>query len=106
MAHADKHRAAVGLEIINAEREGDTLGLGTKVVVVDGSGDTLPLPAGIFEIAHQFPLLGIDTDDRVAMTAEAASQAGDVAELLVACGTVPGGDLFAVGAEREIHHVQ
>ncbi len=85
MADADEHRTAVGLGIINAEREGDARGLGAKVVVVDGSGDALPLPAGILEVAHQFPLLGIDTDDGIAVTAEATSQAGNVAELLVAC---------------------
>ena len=82
--------------IINAEREGDAVGLRTKVVVVDRGGDAIPLPAGILEVAHQLSLFGIDTDDGVAVTAEAPSQAGNVAELLVACGAVPGGDLFTV----------
>jgi hypothetical protein len=36
------------------------------------------------------------------VTAEAATQTGDVAELLVARGALPGGDLFAVHTEREM----
>ena len=78
MADADEHRTAVGLWIIHAEWEGDARGEGAKVVVVDRGGDALPLPAGILEVAHQFALLGIDTDDGIAMTAEATSQPGVV----------------------------
>jgi len=52
-------------------------------VIVDGSGDALPLPARVLEVAHQFPLLGIDADDGIAVTAEATSQPGNLAELLV-----------------------
>ena len=40
------------------------------------------------------------------MTAEATSQSVDVAELLVACGALPGGDLFAVYTEREMEFVK
>jgi hypothetical protein len=40
--------------------------------------------AGILEVAHQFPLLGVDTDDGIAVTAEATPQSGNVTELLVA----------------------
>ena len=78
MADADEHRTAVGLWIIHAEWEGDARGEGAKVVVVDRGGDALPLPAGILEVAHQFALLGIDTDDGIAVTAEATSQPGNV----------------------------
>jgi hypothetical protein len=84
VADADEHRTAVGLGIINAEGEGDARGEGAKVVVVDRGGDALPLLAGILEVAHQFPLLGVDTDDGIAVTAEATSQSGNVTELLVA----------------------
>ncbi len=84
MTDADEHGTTVGLGIINAEGEGDALGEGAKVVVVDRGGDAPPLPTAIFEVAHQFPFLGIDTDDGVAVTAEAMSHSGNVTELLVA----------------------
>ena len=84
MADADEHGTAVGLGVINAEGEGDAGSEGAKVVVIHRSGDALPLAAGIFEIAHQFPFLGIDTDDRVAVTPEATTQSGNLSELLVA----------------------
>src|SRR5207247_1730999 len=77
VADAYEHRTAVGLGIINTKREGDARGEGTKVVVVDRGGDTLPLPAGILKVAYQFPLLGIHTDDGIAVTAEATSQSGN-----------------------------
>jgi hypothetical protein len=72
------------LGIINAERKCDACGEGAKVVVVDGGGAALPLPARILEVAHQFALLGIDANDGIAMTAEATSQPGNLSELLVA----------------------
>ena len=75
-------------------------------MVVDWRGNALPLAAGVLEVAHQFPLLGIDADDGIAVTAEATSQSGDVAELLVACGALPGSDLFAVHTEREVEFVE
>ena len=75
-------------------------------MVVDRRGNALPLPAGILEIAHQFPLLGIDTDDGIAMPTESAAQPGNVAELLVACRAVPRGDLLTVHAEREVQFVE
>jgi len=103
---ADEHRTAVGLGIINAEGEGDARSEGAKVVVVNRRGDALPLPTGILEVAYQFPLLGIDTDDGIAVTTESTSQSGNVAELLVACRAVPSGDLFTVHAEREMQFVE
>ena len=106
MADADEHRTAVGLGIINAEGEGHARSEGAKVVVVDGSGDALPLTAGVLEIAHQFAFLGIDTDDGIAVTAEATPQSDNVAELLVAGGAVAGSDLLAVHAEREVQFVE
>ena len=96
MTDADEHRTAVGLGIINAEGQGDAPGQGAKVVVVDRRGGTLPLSASVVEVTHKFPLLRIDANDGVAVTAEAASQSGDVMELLVAEGAVPRRDLFAV----------
>ena len=84
VADADEHRSAVGLWIIDAEGEGDARGKRAKVVVVDGGGDVLPLTARILKVTHQFPLLGIDTDDGIAVTAETTSQSGNLSELLVA----------------------
>jgi len=103
---AYEHRTAVGLRVINAVGEGDTLGQRAKVVVVDWRGNATPLAADVLEVAHQFSLFGINADDGIAVPAEAASQSGDVAELLIACGALPGADLFAVYAERETEFVE
>jgi len=103
---ADEHRTAVSLEIINAVGEGDALGERAKVMVVDRGGDALPLPTGILKVTDQFPLFSIDTDDGVALTAETRSQSGNVMELLVADGTVPRRDLFAIQAEGEMELVE
>jgi len=75
-------------------------------VVVDQRGDALPFPAGILEIAHQLPLLGIDTDNGIAVPTESATQAGNVTELLVAGRAVPRGDLLTVHMEREVQFVE
>ena len=106
MTDADEHRTAVSLEIINAVGEGDALGERAKVMVVDRGGDALPLPTGILKVTDQFPLFSIDTDDGVALTAETRSQSGNVMELLVADGTVPRRDLFAIDAEGEMELVE
>src|ERR1017187_7568999 len=84
VADADEHRSPVGLGIVNAKRQCDARGEGAKVVVVDGGGNTLPLAAGILEVPHQFALLGIDTDDGIAVTAKATAQSGNLSELSVA----------------------
>jgi hypothetical protein len=81
-------------------------GEGTEVVVVDRCGNALPLPAAVVEVAHQFPLPGIDADNGIALTAETPSQSGNVAKLLVACRAVPLADLFAVDAKREVQFVE
>ena len=98
---ADKHRTTVCLEIVNAVRESDARCQGAEVVVVDLGGNVLPFQAGILEVAHQFPFLGVDADNGIALAAEAFSQPGDATKLLVASGAGSGGDVFAVAEERE-----
>jgi len=70
-------------------------------VVVDRRGNATPLATGILKVAYQFTLLGIDADDGIAATAETASQTIDHVELLVACGALPRGNIFAIHMERE-----
>ena len=66
MGDAYKHRTTVCPEIVNAIGEGDARGEGAEVMVVDLGGNALPFHAAILEVAHQFPLLGVDADDGVA----------------------------------------
>ena len=75
-------------------------------MIVDWRGNTSPLPTGILEVAHQFALFGIHADDGITVTAEAAAESDDEAELLVAGGAVPAGHLFAVHAQRELEFVE
>ena len=87
---ADDHEAAVGGQVVDAVGNGDAVGLGAEVVVVDGKRGSFPSRAVVLEIAHQFPLLGVDADDRQAAFGEPQALRGDVLELFVAVGTGAG----------------
>ena len=80
---ADKHRTLIADRIVNAEGNRHPLALGTEVMVIHRGGDLTPDSPGILEIADQFLLLGVDTDDRQAALQELLLFLGDVTELLV-----------------------
>jgi hypothetical protein len=102
---ADEHGAAVGVEIVNAIENGNAVRLGAKVMVVHCCGRAIPLGAGVLEVAHQFPLLGVGADHRIPLSAETATQFADVGELRLAQG-VSGADLLAVDTERKAKLVE
>ena len=81
-------------------RDGEALGIGGKVVVVDEFGAAVPLRAGIAEGADELLLLRIDADDREVVGGAALAQLGDVPELLVAVGMRGAGELLVVDAQR------
>lgn len=83
MGDADEHGSAIGLGIIDAIQNGDALGQRTKVVVADRRGRTIPLGAGVLEVACQFPFIGVHANNRIALPTEALAQFSDVAELPV-----------------------
>jgi len=60
------------------------------------NGLAIPLGARIFEVANEFLLLRVDTDDGQALADKSFSLLPDVKELLVAIRVLGGGDLFAV----------
>ena len=68
---SEKDGAAIGQQIVDAVRNSHTGGVGAEVVVVDQHRSAIPLNPGVFEVAHQFALLGIHTDHRKALTLEA-----------------------------------
>src|SRR5205809_2317594 len=86
MRDANEQRAAIGLGVEDAIQNGHALGLRAKVVVVDRGGSAIPLGASILEVPHQFPLLGVDADHRIALSAETPTQFADVLELSLAEG--------------------
>jgi len=63
MRDADHDGPSIGEEIIDAVRDGDASGIRAEVVIVDQAGRQILARAGIFEIADQFALLGIDADE-------------------------------------------
>ena len=81
MRDADEHRATIGLGVIDTIQNRYACGLRAKVVVVDMRRLTIPLDAGIFEVAHQFAFLCIHADDRVALLNKPPAQSGDAVEL-------------------------
>ncbi len=64
---ADEDGAGVGPRVVDAVGDGEALGIGAEVVVLDLFGTAVPLGAGISERADEFLLLGIDADDRVVL---------------------------------------
>ena len=99
MGGADDHEAAVGGQVVDAVGNGDAVGLGAEVVVVDRLWGSFPSRAVVLEIAHQFPLLGVDADDRQAAFGEPQALRGDVLELFVAVGTGAGRDALVIDTQ-------
>jgi hypothetical protein len=103
---SEKDGAAIGQQIVDAVRNGHTGGVRAEVVVIDQYRRAIPLGAGVVEVAHQFALFGIHADHRKTATLEAMAQRGEVLKLLVAEGAGVGGEIFAMGPQREIHVVE
>ena len=96
MGGADDHEAAVGGQVIDAVGDGDAVGEGAEVVVVDGMRGSFPSGAVVLEIADQFPLLGVDADDRQAAFGEPQALRRDMLELFVAIRTGAGRDALVI----------
>ena len=47
---SQEHTAAVGLGIVDAIRNADTLGGGSEIMIADLSGGLLPLHSGVLEV--------------------------------------------------------
>ena len=71
MRDSEKNRATIGQQVVAAVRNGHAGGVGAEVVVVDRYRGAIPLGAGVLEVAQQFALLGIHTDQRKTLTLEA-----------------------------------
>ena len=84
---AHGHCAAVFLGIVDRVGRGPTLGVGNEVVGVDPLGFPAPGGAGIFEIAHQFLLLGVHADHRLAGRREGRAMLLNVLELRLSVRT-------------------
>ena len=63
MRDAHHDRPSIGYQIIDSVRDGDAGGVGAEVVIVDQARRQIPTRAGILEVADQFALLGVDTND-------------------------------------------
>jgi hypothetical protein len=74
-------------------------------MVVHWCWHALPLGAGVLEVAHQFPLLGVGADHRIALATEALTQFADVGELRFAQRVSRPG-LLAVDTERKAKLVE
>jgi hypothetical protein len=72
-------------------------------VIVDQAGRQVPTGTGISEMADQFALFGIDANDRETTARESVAKVTEVEELMVAIGTVIGGKLFVIDAQRIAH---
>lgn len=85
--NTDDDRTTVGKRLVDAIRDGDAECVGAKVMIIDEPGLAVPARAGVFEVADQFALLGVDTDDGQVTAAEALPQVGNVIKLEVPVGT-------------------
>ena len=100
MGDADHNGAPIGEQIINAVRDGDAGGVGAEVVIVDQAGRQVPTGTGISEMADELALLGIDANDRETTALESVAKVSEVEKLMVAIGTMVGGKLLVIDAQR------
>jgi hypothetical protein len=103
MGDADHDRSSIGKQIIDAVRDGDARGIGAEVVIVDPAGRQIPACPGIFEIADQFAFFGIDANDGETAALKSVSKIAEVEELMVAIGTMVGGEFLVIDAEGIAH---
>jgi hypothetical protein len=85
---------------------GNANGVRAEVVIVDQKWRETPSPAGVLEVAHKFPLLGVDADDRLATAFELVPKITDVKELLIPIRAAACGDLLTIDAKRIAHLLQ
>ena len=103
MRDADHDGSSIGEQIVDAVRDGDAGGVGAEVVVVDTASREIPTGAWILKVAHQFPLFGVDTDDRQAAALKLIAKIAEVEELIVAIGTLVAGQLLVIDAQGIAH---
>jgi len=103
MGDADYDGASIGEQIIDAVRDGDARGIGAEVVIVDQAGRQIPTRPGIFEIADQFTFFGIDANDGETAALKSVAHIAEVEELMVAIGTVVGGESLVIDTKRIAH---
>src|SRR5258708_3808992 len=103
MGDADHDGASIGKQIIDAVRDGDARRIGAEVVIVDPAGRQIPARPGIFEIANQFTFFGIDANDGETAALKSVAQIAEVEELMVAIGTVVGGEFLVIDAKGIAH---
>ena len=106
MRDSDGNGTSIGKQIVNAVGYGDAGGVGAEIVIVDQARRQVPACSRIIEIADQFALLGIDANDGMTTTLELVPQVADVEELLVAVGTVVGGEFLVIDAQRITHPME
>ena len=75
-------------------------------MIIDAHRRAIPLDSMVLEVANQFSLFGIDTDNGKSLTLKAGTQRRDVSELLVAVRAGVSGNGFAVHAQGKIHIVK
>jgi len=96
-------RAAVGLSIVDAIRNGDAFSGRTEVMIVDGGRGSLPFDAGVPEVTDQLPLFGVHAQNRITAFLKPIPLPAEIAELTVAVGSGTGRDRLAVGTQAILH---
>ena len=95
--------STVGSQVIDAVRDGDTEGVGAKVVIVDEYGCLMPSGTGILELTDELFLLGIDADQGDGLIGETLAQLRDVGKLCVSLCRRTVGALFVIDAQGKAH---
>ena len=103
MGDADEYGTAIGLRIVNTKRNSDALRSRAEIMIAHRRGNTIPLRARVFEIADQFAFFGIDANDGETAALKSVAQIAEVEELMVAIGTVVGGELLVIDAKGIAH---
>ena len=95
------HGATVAVDIVDRVGRGPALGVVEEVIGIDGLGFPAPDGTGIFEVAHQFLLLGIHAYHRQARSRELLALLLDVLKLRIAIRMRRASLAFTVGFQGE-----
>jgi len=103
MRDADHNGSSIGQQIIDAVKDSDARGIGTEVVIVDQAGRQIPARTGIFEMAEEFAFFGVDANNGETAALKSVSKVAEVEELIVAIGTVVGGEFLGINTKGIAH---
>ena len=103
VGNADHQSPAIFQNIVNPIGNGDAVGIGAEVVIIDASRGRFPTTSRILEIPDEFAFFAVHANDGQMTALEAVAQLGEILELKVSVGTRIGRDLLVIDPQGITH---